>query len=109
MSITISVCRNCSTHGAFLGRVSAVERTPLKPKTKNIVEEEEKEPELVPDYAEFVKSAREKKGLKQEEVAKKVNEPASLIKKIETGKIRPTEKLARKLEVFLGVELFEKE
>ena len=59
---------------------------------------------ITPDYAQRIKTAREKAGLKQEEVAGKINERATLIQKAEAG-TPPSIPLAQKLEQFFGIQL----
>ncbi|MEM2385642.1 MAG: multiprotein bridging factor aMBF1 [Candidatus Bathyarchaeia archaeon] len=61
--------------------------------------------ELVDDYDVRVRQAREKMGLTHEELGKKINEKVSVLKKIETRKIKPDDKLAAKLEHALRIKL----
>jgi putative transcription factor len=61
--------------------------------------------ELVDDYDVRVRRAREKLGLTHEELGKRINEKVSVLKKIETRKIKPDNKLAAKLEHALKVKL----
>jgi putative transcription factor len=61
--------------------------------------------ELVENYGGVVKGARERMNLKQEELAKKINEPESLVHRIESGHDRPNPDVARKLERALRVKL----
>jgi len=50
------------------------------------------------DYGRKVKEAREKAGLKQEELARMINEKHSLLRKIENETITPTEEVRMKIE-----------
>lgn len=61
--------------------------------------------ELVDDYIEKIRKAREERGLSHEELAKKINERVSIIKKIETGKMHPSDILIRKLEKELQINI----
>ena len=61
--------------------------------------------ELVDDYDVKVRQAREKMGLTHEELGKKINEKVSVLKKIETRKIKPDNRLAAKLEHALRIKL----
>ncbi len=63
--------------------------------------------EVVPDYAERVRRARERLGMSQEELAIRVKERVNVIKRIEAGTLVPTVDLARRLEKVLGVKLLE--
>ena len=63
--------------------------------------------EVVPDYAERIKRAREKLGWSQRTLAEKVRERESTIKRIESGKLKPTIDLAKRLEEVLGIKLLE--
>ena len=63
--------------------------------------------ELVEDYNEVVKNRRESMKMSQADLGKLVNEKESLIHRIETKNIRPTTKVAEKLEKALDVKLLE--
>jgi putative transcription factor len=61
--------------------------------------------EVAQDYDEIIRSARESEGLSQSELAKKLNEKASLIQKLEQGQTLPSDDVQSKLESELGIEL----
>jgi putative transcription factor len=61
--------------------------------------------ELVEDYPKRIKQAREKLGLTHEDLGRKINERVSLLRKIETGKMTPTQSLAEKLQHVLRIKL----
>lgn len=61
--------------------------------------------EVAQDYDERIRNARESKGLTQEELAKQLNEKASLIRKLERGDVLPSDSIQRKLERKLGINL----
>jgi putative transcription factor len=63
--------------------------------------------EVVQDYDERIRSARESRGLSQEELAKQLNEKASLIRKLERGDVLPSDSVQRKLEKELDISLTE--
>lgn len=63
--------------------------------------------EVVEDYAQRVRRAREKLGLTQKELAVKVKVGEKVIKRIEAGTLVPSIDLARRLERVLGVKLLE--
>jgi putative transcription factor len=60
---------------------------------------------LADDYAERIRRARESGSQSQEELAKELNEKASLIRKLERGDVLPSDEVQRKLERTLDVEL----
>jgi len=66
---------------------------------------EAEELELVEDFGRRVKEAREARGLTQEQLGKMVGEKASVISRIESGRMTPDILLARKLEHALGIKL----
>jgi putative transcription factor len=61
--------------------------------------------ELTDGYAGKIRVAREKLALSHEDLGKKINEKASLLKHIETGKAAPNNLLAGKLEHALRIQL----
>ncbi len=58
------------------------------------------------DYHKMIREARTKKGLTHEELGMKLNEKVTLLKKIESGTIKPDQQLAKKIERFLGIKLY---
>lgn len=63
---------------------------------------------LDPDYPALIRNSRTTKGLTHDQLGQKINEKVTLIRKIETGAIRPDEVIAKKLERFLGIKLYVK-
>ena len=61
--------------------------------------------EVVQDYDDRIRNARESEGLTQEELADKLNEKSSLIRKLERGDVLPSDSIQRKLERELGIDL----
>ncbi len=66
---------------------------------------DEPELELRTDFHTVIKTSREKMGLSQEDLGQKLNEKLSVIKHLETGKLKPDNILTRKLERFFKVKL----
>ena len=63
--------------------------------------------EVAQDYDERIRNAREASGLSQEELAKELNEKASLIRKLERGSMLPSDSVQGKLERRLDIALTE--
>jgi putative transcription factor len=61
--------------------------------------------ELIEDYDVKIRQAREKLGFSHEDLGKRINEKVSLLRKIETGKMKPDIRLAATLEHTLKVKL----
>jgi putative transcription factor len=106
----LNVCDNCRRFGEVIQAVKpkpeenvgkAQKQRPEKPAEPEIIED------LVEGYAEKIKNKRERLGLKQEELAQKINEKESIIHKIESGHFTPPIELAKKLERFLGIKIIE--
>jgi len=103
----LKICDRCVKFGKIIKRVER-EQVQVKQQARFIPKpEEEIEDMIVEDYAQIIKLAREKKGIKQEDFAKQISEKESLIHKIETGHMEPSIKLANKIEHFLGVRIVE--
>jgi putative transcription factor len=63
--------------------------------------------EVVQDYDERIRNAREAAGLSQKELAQELNEKASLIRKLERGASLPSDSVQGKLERKLDITLTE--
>lgn len=63
--------------------------------------------DVAQDYDDRIRQARESRDLSQEDLAKKLNEKASLIRKLERGSMLPSDDVQRKLERELDVDLSE--
>ena len=61
--------------------------------------------EIVEGYDSKIRQAREKLGFSHEELGKKINEKASVLRKIETRKMTPNNQLVTKLEHTLKIKL----
>ena len=111
----LTVCVECSKHGKI---VTQDEYTPKpkplgKPSAHIPIMTQKKKPEIkveitreiIEDYTMKIRQAREKLGLTHEQLGKKINEKTSVIGKLETGKIQPSNILATKLEHALKIKL----
>jgi len=118
-SVKLSVCPSCysrvvrSDVAKEIKEVTAAKGSPKsarassKPELRSRERELFEEYEVVPDYAERVKQARERLGLTQKALADLVKESENTIKRIESGRLVPTIPLARKLEEVLSIKLLE--
>ena len=88
-------------------RTSHSARTPSRPKQKPRSAPTIDEMELIEGYAQAIRSARQKRGMSQEELAQKVGERVSTLQSIETGRLKPTRKTLRGLERELEISLLE--
>jgi len=61
--------------------------------------------DLAQDYDDRIREAREAAGLSQGDLAKNLNEKASLIRKLEHGDTLPSDEVQRKLERALDIDL----
>ena len=100
---TLQLCEKCGKYG----KVLAAPTTFTKPSQKHQAPLVILAPtfDVVPDYAERIRKARERLGLTQQEFALKLNEKESLLHKLETGTYEPPLELARKLERLLHITL----
>jgi putative transcription factor len=109
----LTVCIECSKHGRIIYEEEAAERTPKKALAPISFIQRKKPPkakvnitkEIVEDYDSKIRQAREKRGLSHEELGKKINEKASVLSKLETGKMTPNNQLVTKLEHILKIKL----
>ncbi len=113
----LTVCGKC----AKLGKITWEETKPktlmpsakaptrrltLKTKSKKPPQATvESGPELVEDFDVKIRQARRKLGLSHKELGRKISEKVSVLKKIETGKMTPDNRLATRLEHTLKIKL----
>ena len=102
----LNVCSSCGKHGRRIG-APVIKRKVKFTKPKKVVKEEVEE-ELITDFAVKLRKAREKRGLKQEDFAKLLNEKESLLQKWEAGSLTPKIKVAKKLERMLRINFVKK-
>jgi putative transcription factor len=107
--VLMDLCDDCSKFGEVVSERNIMNEKYKKKKeaVKEAKENKIRMQKLVDNYGKLIRDKRERKGLKQEELAKKLNEKESLIKNIEKGHIEPSLKTARKIEAFLKIKLIE--
>jgi len=99
--VILTVCENCVNFG------NEIKPPEIKVVKKYVPKIEEPEEILKPNFNEIIRTSRERMKLKQEDLAKKINEKLSIIKRIEEG-WEPPSSLIRKLEKFFNIKLTEK-
>ena len=97
----LTVCEKCVNFG------EEIKPPIVKIVKKQIPKLEEPEETLKSNFNEVIRNSRERRKLKQEELAKKLNEKISVIKRVEEG-WEPTPSLISKLEKFFNIKLTEK-
>lgn len=111
--VRMMVCPNCYKFGQGLelksGSFKSTDTTILdkirKPKEKDVYKEINKE--LVSNWNNLIKNAREKKGISREDLGFKIGERTVTVSKIENGDLRPSDKIIEKLEKELNITLLE--
>lgn len=99
----LTVCERCRDLGVEAKRPVKIS---VKPKIVNkpIVDEFD----LVENYNEIIRRERERRGWTQEELAKRIKEKVTLIRKVEKGEMTPEKDLIEKLERLFGFRLRER-
>jgi len=114
----LTVCVECAKHGKIIHqeevafpRQASTLKKPQAPITmvqkRPMVASVNITQEITEDYPNKIRVAREKMGLTHEELGKKINEKASVLRNLETGKMAPNNQLASKLEHMLKIKLLE--
>jgi len=110
--VLMMLCPDCVIHGEIVQAPKAPSKyqKPIldrikKPPVKDIYKDMNKE--LVSNWNNLIKKAREKKGITREELGFKIGERTVTIQKIENGDLRPSDKMIEKLEKELGIKLVE--
>ncbi len=110
------VCSNCAPLGSISWELKAQKPTkqfakmqrPLKRRFKAPARQQsplEPSLELVEDFDARIRQAREAQGLSHEDLGRKINEKVSVLRKLESRKMRPDNKLAEKIQYALKVKL----
>lgn len=115
----LNVCGNCKSHGTVLDSddtdsegASTKYSTDGSQSTETYSENGssssdpfEEQDTLAPDYNEQIQQARERKGVSRNELADQLNEKQSHLRRLERGKSLPSDRMQRKLEGALGIDL----
>lgn len=114
---TMHVCGDCIKYGVeqagakneVTGRsrtTAALENRAIRGRTRDVFADMPEE--LVEDYGDRVRQARNRLGLSIEDVGKQINERQSELAKLESGSYHPPDVLVKKLERFFNIKLMEK-
>ncbi|MCX8161454.1 MAG: multiprotein bridging factor aMBF1, partial [Candidatus Bathyarchaeota archaeon] len=110
---TVEVCGECASKAkARVIREIKRDSATVKPKLRTNLERDDISMELESkilrqDYGRIIREARERCGLRIEDLARIIGEKSSVIQRIEAGKLKPDLELASKLEKILKISLFE--
>ncbi len=96
------VCSKCANSGKILDEVL----TQGKDQTKSLRSKTaDFGYDIDPNYSSIIKSALDKEGIDPAGLASRMKESPSEVEKVVSGRIFPTEALARKIEKSLGIKL----
>ena len=117
--IVFNVCKGCSKRGKQYTAPTSISknkptssymtgpRTTSNKNTKAIRKIEMTDNTILnPEFAKLIREARMKKGFTHEQLGAQMNEKANLLRKLETGALKPDELFAKKLQRFLGIQLY---
>ncbi|MDW0156129.1 MAG: multiprotein bridging factor aMBF1 [Nitrososphaeraceae archaeon] len=105
----ITVCKTCSKRGKPLKNQQEIQRKPaMRPKK---IEKPDKitfddSAILINNFSEVIRNSRMANGLTHEQLGLLIKERVSLLRKIESGTLKPDEGLSRKLERFFRINLY---
>ena len=103
----LRVCKACAHYGTVVVENKNVRAGPVAHAKANsrLYEQmdHDLEVEVEEDYGRKLKEAREKAGLKQTELANRINEKQSLLRKIENEEIVPSDEVMRKIKRVLNL------
>jgi len=112
-NVKMMLCPKCIRHGEGVKEIQGspvhvhqtLARRKRKFKEKDVYEK--MNIELISNWNVVIQNARTKKGLTREQLGFNIGEPTASISKIENGELRPSDKVAKKLEKELDITLFE--
>lgn len=105
----ITVCPSCYSKIKKYAKI--VNEKELKKEEKQKIKKStpklstEVEFEVVDDYYKIIKEGRERLGMTQQQLAQLLKVSENVIKRFESGKLKPTIQQAKQLEKILGVKL----
>ncbi len=110
------VCKDCAVLGSLSWEIKTKESIKKAPSSRPLTRKKLRAPtkqqspfeptlELVSNYGALIRQARELKGLSHEDLGRRINEKVSQLRKLESNKMIPNNKLAKKLEYTLKIKL----
>jgi putative transcription factor len=99
----LNVCEACSRFGSA---VSESQKRKVEKTIKAALDIQDEE--VIEDFGRVLREQREKLGLTQEDMAKRLGLKQSLYKKLEEGDLKPTLDLAKRIEKLLKIKLTKK-
>ena len=117
----ITVCKTCSKRGKPLKNQQEIQRKPamrpaLRPALRPAMRPKKIEKLdritfddsaiLINNFSEVIRNSRMANGLTHEQLGLLIKERVSLLRKIESGTLKPDEGLSRKLERFFRINLY---
>jgi putative transcription factor len=117
----LTVCSRCAPFGSSewgvsrpapvkttsSGRVSMMPTLAPRPRIRNDVESVESL-ELIEDYGAQIRKARQKLGLSEKDLAKKMQEKESVVKNLEKQDLTPDQRLIAKIKKYLSLDIVER-
>ena len=105
----IRVCKSCSKRGKPSKRQPEIQRKPAM-RSKKIQKLDritfDDSAILIKNFSEVIRNSRMANGLTHEQLGLLIKERSSLLRKIESGSLKPDEVLTRKLERFFRINLY---
>jgi putative transcription factor len=104
----LTVCKTCSKRGKPSNNQQNIQRVSARP-TKLAVPNKitfNDSTILVGNFSEIIRKSRMKQGLTHEQLGMVIKERASLLRKIESGSLKPDEELIKKLERYFRISLY---
>lgn len=110
--VEVEACSACSGFGKVKQKTRIEEKFEqhiMRRERRNAPRPTEVIPLIVEDFSQRIKKRRERLGLKQAELAKKLAEKESVISSLESGSMEPSVALAQKIERILSLKLIDTE
>jgi putative transcription factor len=105
----ITVCKTCSKRGKPLKNQQEIQRKPaMRPKKIDKLDKITFDDSaiLINNFSEVIRNSRMANGLTHEQLGLLIKERVSLLRKIESGTLKPDQGLSRKLERFFRINLY---